>query len=183
MHAYSRLFTKRIGFLMLAADKGGGGGGEGSKSPVDELKTTVTDQAGEITRLKSELKASNDKASGLENEKADLNGKLTKANEKVTSLETEKSDLSTKLTTANEKIATLEGTAKTADELATEKAAAHGLAPAPKAPEAGGGGGVQPKAEALYADYDKLKGRERTAFYREHAKVLDAYAEKLAKAQ
>lgn len=137
-------------------------------------------KANAALKLEADLKASGDKVVKLE---ADLKA----SGEQVTKLETDLKasgekvvKLEADLKASGEKVKSLEDSAKTADELAAEKAAANGLPPVKT--DATKTAGNATDGAGLYAQYEKLKGRERTAFYREHAKVLDAYAEQLAKA-
>lgn len=177
-----------IATLFLAADKDASGGGGDGKPAITggTLKEKLESATGLIGQLDSEkeqlasdLKDSNEKITKLDGEKAKLAQDLKTANEKITALTGEKEQLGKDLTAANEKITRLEGEAKDTDTKAGERAAANGLPPVQT--EAGKNEAKGKDGAALYAEYQTLKGREKTAFFREHEKALMAYAKQLEK--
>jgi len=181
MNPFSRAYTRLVGFnCMLAKPDDGNGGGGTLKDQVKEAREKITELEGEKTQLSTDLEAEKEKVTKLDGEKAKLAQDLKTANEQVTALKGEKTELQGKLTKAEEKITQLEGDAKTADERATEKAAANGHVATPTDPERIGTQGKD--GAALYAEYDKLKGRERTAFFKTNEKALMAYAKEMEKA-
>jgi len=173
-----------------AAEKGapgGGGGGHKDQLTHGTLKerltaalAKVTDLEGDKTKLSDELDEEKEKVTKLDGEKAKLAADLKTANERVTALTGEKTELQTKLTAAEGKVTKLEGEAKTADERASEKAAANGIVATPTDPDRVAAQGTD--GAALYAEYSKLKGRERTAFFKANEKALMAYGKELEKA-
>jgi chromosome segregation ATPase len=178
---FRRTFTNRIfSVLLLAADKEGtGGAGATLKQQLEQAtsdllseRAKLTTLEGEKLSLSTEIGVEKAKVTKLEGEKLSLSTEIGVEKAKVTKLEGEKLTLSTE-------VATLKDGAKSADQLAAEKAAANGIVPVKKdhaktAAQATDG-------PALYAEYEKLKGRERTAFMKLHETALMAHAKDLEK--
>jgi chromosome segregation ATPase len=147
------------------------------KERLTEANARIGELDGEKSQLSTDLEDERKKVKTLEGEKTKLSEDLTAEKGKVTKLEGEKTDLQTKLTSAEGEVTKLKGEAKTADERASEKAAANGHAPVHT--EAGKKEGQVADGAALFAEYSKLKGSARTAFFRKHGESMEAYAKTL----
>jgi chromosome segregation ATPase len=163
---------------------------EGGGTPQKTLKEQLADANARIAELEpksqlaidlqGKLTEAEGKVKTLEGEKTELTNKVTEAEGKVKTLEGEKTELTNKVTEAEGKVKTLEGDVKTSQEnfrKLKERAAAHGITgisiESPKAGEESVNG------EQLYAEYNKLTGRAKTAFFAKNEKALLAYAESL----
>lgn len=134
-----------------------------------EPKATASDSAGaQVRDLQSQLSAAN-KA------KDDLASQLNGAQLKITDLEGHKTRLEGELSDAKGESTKLQGEAKTADLRAREKAASHGITAPAKDPETAAAGASSP-GEALYEQYEQLKGAEKTEFFNLHRAKLTAYS-------
>lgn len=175
-----------IATLYFAAETGGGSGGGSEKltgagtlkERLEAANARIGELDGEKTQLSTELQTEKEKTGQLEKDKTKLEQDLQAEKGKVSKLEQEKKDLQTKLTASEEKVTTLQGDAKTSDERAAEKAAANGHKPV-QTSEAAKKQTEGADGAALYAQYSKLKGSAKTAFFREHEKALMTYAASL----
>lgn len=118
------------------------------------------------TELTAKITAHDALVANLNSQITALNANKTALDEKITKLEGENLTLTGKVTK-------LEAESKSSDVKATEKAAAHGILPVKT--DASGKQAAQ-SGEALYEQYDKLKGAERTEFFRANEKALMAHA-------
>jgi len=141
----------------------------------------------QVTGLKDQIKT-------LEVEKTTLTQRAEAAESKIPAFEEQIAALQTSLNAATEKAAALEASlqastaqvtaltaeAKDAETRAREIAGAKGVKASAKTNE---GTSSQTDGAALYAQYEKLHGRERGAFFAKHEEALMAYAAELERAR
>lgn len=181
-----------LGVFFAAEGGGGGGGGE---APAKTLKDQLADANLRIAELEPKSKLSDD----LQTQLGEANGKVTKLEgdfkaegEKVTKLEGDVKAAGEKITklegdlkASGEKVTKLEGDVKAAEAKTTkvkERAASHGIIGLENDSSKIETQGTE--GAALYDEYNKLSGREKSAFFAKNEKALMAYANSAdAKAQ
>jgi len=178
--------------LFAMADTGGASG-----NPPKTLKDQLTDAQARIAELEPKSKLAEDlqtKLTESEGKVTKLEGEAKTASETITKLQGEAktaaetiSKLQGEAKTAGETINKLEGAVKTAEGNVTkikEHAAKHGITGI-ETDSAKVEAETQAKSngEALYAEYSKLSGRAKTAFFAKNETALMAYAEQLKKGE
>lgn len=180
----ARFKNAPAGFVDSTAPRNGGPKGEPAQikentsmkaitAAVAALLSTLTGAALTEASTEADVKAALDAQA---KKVSDLEAAKKSVDEQLAAVNVDKVALQGKLTTAEAEVKKLTGEAKTADQKAQEIAAAHGSAGATKPPETAQGNGEKSGKE-LFEAYQKLGGREASAFWKQHEKALMAYAE------